>query len=139
MSSCVPKIMIMMYGSWDMEHDGQNSLSFCAIFAFYPINNPKNQNFENKKKTLEISPFYIYEPQMMIIDVWFLRYWGRRTKFLVIFDHFFPFYRTNNPKKKKKGLEMSLYTFLPQIMITWCTVSEILCAIDGRTEGKSDI
>ena len=103
MSSCVPKIMIMMYGSWDMEHDGQNSLSFCTIFAFYPINNPKNQNFENKKKTLEISPFYIYEPQMMIIDVWFLRYWGRRTKFLVIFDHFFPFYRTNNPKKRKKA------------------------------------
>ena len=66
----------MIYGSWDMECDGQNFLSFWTIFytfttlttqkikiskkwrifilddffSFYPPNNPKNQNFEKLKK-----------------------------------------------------------------------------------------
>ena len=41
----------MMYGSWDMEHNCQNFLSFWTIFCtFNPFNNPKNQNFEKMKK-----------------------------------------------------------------------------------------
>ena len=40
----------MMYGSSDMERDGQNFLSFWAIFPLLPPNNPKNQNFEKMKK-----------------------------------------------------------------------------------------
>ena len=38
----------MVYGSWDMEPDGQNVLPFWTIFALLPL---KNQNFENTKKT----------------------------------------------------------------------------------------
>ena len=46
----------MMYSSWDMECDGQNFLSFWTVFCpFSPLTTPKNQNFENGKKTLEIS------------------------------------------------------------------------------------
>ena len=52
----------MMYGSWDMEHNGHNFLSFLAIFPFYPTNNPQNQNFvkmkKKKKNCLEILSFY---------------------------------------------------------------------------------
>ena len=40
----------MMYGSWDMERDGHNFLSFWTVLPFYPPNNPKNQNFEKMKK-----------------------------------------------------------------------------------------
>ena len=46
----------MIYGSWDMECDGQNFLLFWTVFCpFSPLTTPKNQNFENGKKTLEIS------------------------------------------------------------------------------------
>ena len=41
----------MMYGSWDMECDGENFLLFWTIFLhFYPLTNSKNQNFEKMKK-----------------------------------------------------------------------------------------
>ena len=39
----------------------------------------------------------------------------------------------------KKGLEISSSeTSVPKIVITWCTVPEIWCAMDGRTEGQTD-
>ena len=41
----------MMYGSWDMECNRQNFLSFWTIFfALLPPNNLKNQNFDNMEK-----------------------------------------------------------------------------------------
>ena len=40
----------MMYGSWDMEHDRQNFLSFWMFFALLPPMDPKNQIFEKIKK-----------------------------------------------------------------------------------------
>ena len=41
----------MMYGSWDIERNGQDFLSFWTIFCpFTPSNNFKNQNFEKMKK-----------------------------------------------------------------------------------------
>ena len=41
----------IMYGSWDMEHDGHNFLSFWTI---YPTNNPKMKNFEKREKPGDI-------------------------------------------------------------------------------------
>ena len=48
----------VMHGSWDMERDGQNCLSFWTFFLpFYP--QPKKSKFwKNKKKHLEILSFY---------------------------------------------------------------------------------
>ena len=41
----------MMYGSWDMECNGENFFVILdRILPFYLINNPKNQNFEKMKK-----------------------------------------------------------------------------------------
>ena len=40
----------MMYGSWDMERDGQNFLSFWTIFCTFTPN-PKNQNQKQISKT----------------------------------------------------------------------------------------
>ena len=42
-------------------------------------------------------------------------------------------------KKWKKQLEISLfYICAPKIVIRWCTVPEICCATDGRTDGWTD-
>ena len=35
----------MMYGSWDMERNRQNFLSFWTIFCLYPPMDPEAQNF----------------------------------------------------------------------------------------------
>ena len=49
-----------------MEHRGQNLLSFWTIFCLL-TNKPKNQNFEKRKNSLEISSFYTSAPKIMII------------------------------------------------------------------------
>ena len=42
----------MMYGSSDMEHNGQNFFFILDSFLpFYPTNNPKNKNLEKRRKT----------------------------------------------------------------------------------------
>ena len=47
----------MMYGSSDMDCNGQNFLPFWAVSCSF--NNPKNENFEKMKKHLEILSFCI--------------------------------------------------------------------------------
>ena len=54
----------MMYGSWDMERDGQFFLSFWTVFVILPPNNLKNQNFEKMKK----NPGYIIILQRCTIN-----------------------------------------------------------------------
>ena len=42
----------MMYGSSDIKHNRQIFFFIlCYFLCFYPINNPKNRNFEKMKKT----------------------------------------------------------------------------------------
>ena len=49
---CTVKNSHMMYGSWDMECNGQDFLSFTTVFCpFTPLKTQKNQNFEKKEKT----------------------------------------------------------------------------------------
>ena len=47
--------------------------------------------------------------------------------------------KINILKKWKKYLEISFYISVPKIMIRWCMVPEIWCAMDRETDGKSDI
>ena len=48
---CTINVNHMKYGSWDMECDRLNFLSFWVIFLpFHPTNDLKNQNFEKMKK-----------------------------------------------------------------------------------------
>ena len=55
---CTINENLMMYGSWDMEHDRHNFLSFCNIFCTLtlppstPPSNSRNQSSENMKKKL---------------------------------------------------------------------------------------
>ena len=58
----------MMYGSWDVEHDEQNFLSFWSFFCpFMPLTAQKIKFFKKWKKNLEISSFYNSVPKNMII------------------------------------------------------------------------
>ena len=58
----------MMYGSWDMECDRQNFLSFWTAFCtFTPLTTQKIKILKNWKKSLEISSFYTSVPKIMII------------------------------------------------------------------------
>ena len=55
---CTINENLMMYGSWDMEHDRHNFLSFCNIFCTLTLppstspSNSRNQSSENMKKKL---------------------------------------------------------------------------------------
>ena len=40
----------MIYSSLDAERDKLKLVFLGHFFPFYPLKNPKNQNFENKKK-----------------------------------------------------------------------------------------
>ena len=72
----------MNYSSWEIE---QNTLSLVILghfLPFYPLKNPKNQNFEKWKKLLEISSFYT------IIWCTVPEIWSETDR---IFCHFGPF------------------------------------------------
>ena len=59
---------LMMYASWDIEHDRQNFLSFWASFCpFSPLTTQKIKILKKWKKTPgEISSFYTSVPKIMI-------------------------------------------------------------------------
>ena len=89
----------MMYGSWDMEHDRQNFLSFWTIFCiFTPLTTKKNKNFEKMENTPD-DIIQVYHKSQSY-DVWFLRYWAQQTEFFVILGNFLPFYPSNNLKNQ---------------------------------------
>ena len=77
-------------------------------------------------------------------DVRFLRYSAWQMQLFFILGHFSLFYPPNSPKnqnfkKMKKSLEISsFYICVPKIKIRWCTVPEIYCATDGRTNERKD-
>ena len=93
----------MMYGSWDMECDRQNFLSFWTVFAFChfgmlfaPLITPKIKTLKNWKKFLEISSFYTSVPKIMIICFTAPYIWGVKDVIVFILDYFLPFYSLKN-------------------------------------------
>ena len=53
----------MMYGSWDLEHDWWNFLSFWTLLCpFNPLTTRKIKILKNSKKDLEILSFYTCVP-----------------------------------------------------------------------------
>ena len=61
---CTTNDIHMMYGSWDMECDRQNFMSFWTIFCPTPLKTQKKKkHFEkNKKENIEILSFYTSAP-----------------------------------------------------------------------------
>ena len=124
----------MMYGSWDMEHDRHDFLSFWVIFCpFTPLTTWKIKILKKWKKHLEISSFYTYVQLMVIIRCIvseILSVTGRKFSH---FGHFLPFYNPENEnfeKMKKYQAILSFYRSVSKIMIICYAVTEILCMID---------
>ena len=57
----------MMYGSWDIRHDGEFFIIMGHFLPFDPPNNKKSKFWKKKKKHLEVLSFYSCVPQMTII------------------------------------------------------------------------
>ena len=131
----------MMYGSWDIECDGQNFLSFWTIFCpFTPITTRKIIILKNWKNYLEISSFYTSVPKIMIIcsmvpEIWHV---------IFHFKLFFAFYLPNSPKNQ--NLKKMKKTSGDTIILDICTKNwdqmmygswDIMQ--NRRTDGKSDV
>ena len=68
---CTKNHDYMLCCSWDMACNKCNChfSSWVIFLPFYLPNNPKNENFKNIKKHLEISSFYTSVPKIMFICV----------------------------------------------------------------------
>ena len=96
----------MMYGSWNMERQEQNFLSFGTVFCPFTHLMARKVKIKILKKMKKKKPAWrcyyfthVYR-KWRSYDVWFLRSWAWRTEFFLILDHFLPFYPTNNPKNQ---------------------------------------
>ena len=86
-----------MYGSWDVERDGQNVLSFST-----PLKKRKFKILNKMKKSLDIS-FYINVQKNhdhMLHYSWDTMRDGCNSCFF-IWGYFLPSYPPNDPKSKK--------------------------------------
>ena len=84
-----------------MEHSRQKFLSLWTFFPFYLPYGPKKSKFwKNEHHTWRYYHFTNVYHKWQSHDVWFLRYEMQQTEFLVILDHFLPFYHPNNPKNQ---------------------------------------
>ena len=119
-----------MYGSWDMEHDGQNFLSFWVIFLpFYLTSNLQNKNFEKikkKKKTLGdiILHMCTINDNHMMYGSWDME--RDRQIFLSFWTIFLPFYSSKYPENQNFEKILKMPENITLYMCTiWCMVSEI--------------
>ena len=123
-----------IHGSWDMQHNTDFFVILGHFFPFYSTNNPENQNSKKMEKHLEILSFYICVPQMTIILCVVTEIWSATDSILC---HLRPFFALSSHQQlekpefwkneEKKHLEISsFYTYVPQMMIIWCMVPEIL-------------
>ena len=119
----------MIYGSSDMECNGQNFLSFWTVFSPFTPNNPKNQNFEKLKKISEdiiILHKCTINDNHMMYGSWAIK--CNRQNFSSFWTIFCPFTHFTTRKIKilrnwKKHLEISsFYKSVPKIMIICYTV-----------------
>ena len=138
-----------VYGSWDMTCDRCTCyFSFWAILVHFTSLTAQKMKMSKKwKKHLEMSSFYTRVPKIMIVcytapEIWHVTY-------VIVIFHFglffalltppAPFPPPPNTQKNQNFKKLKLYTCVPKIMIRWCTVPEIWCATDGRTDGQKKL
>ena len=94
------KLKSYIYGAWNIRYHRQNFLSFWAIFyPFSPLTSWKMKILKLRKKTWTYHFTHLHH-KWQSCDVWFLRYEVWRTGFVVILDHFLPFYPLTTQKLK---------------------------------------
>ena len=101
----LPKIMIMLYCSWDMVHDGCNSY-FSFFFLFFALLHPNSLKYENFQKTKKTPRDVIILHKCtknynhMVYCSWDIERDGCNCYFS-FWAIFCPFYPSNLPKKWK--------------------------------------
>ena len=88
----------MMYGSWDMECNGQFFVIFCT---FIPQQPEKLKFWKNEKNTWRCYHFTHVYHKWQSYDKWFLRYGAWQTELFVILDNFLQLKNQNFEKMKK--------------------------------------
>ena len=125
----------MMYGSWDIRHDGQSFLSFRAFF--YPLTLKKTKFWKMQKKTpgdIIILHFYITNYDSLMYHSWDVE--CDRQNFLSFWAIFCPFTPLTTQKikilKKWKKIQVisSFYTSVPKIVIISYTLPDIWSVAD---------
>ena len=87
----------MLYGSWDMERDRHNFLSFWTIFCPFT---PLSKFLKYEKNTWRYYQFTNVYHKWQSYDVWLLRYGVQQIEFFVVLARFLPCYPPNNPKNQ---------------------------------------
>ena len=119
---CTKHLDDMIYSSWDAERDKLKLVFLGHFFPFYPLKNPKNQNFENKKKIAgDIIILHVYQ-KSQLYDVRFLRYRVRQTGFFVILGYFCPF--TPPPNNPENQNFEKMRKIPGDIILHICTINE---------------
>ena len=143
----VPKIMIICYTVPEIWHMMYVIVIFhfgLFFWPFIPLTAQKIKISKKWKNTWRYHHFtQVYQKSYVTL---FLRYGTWQMQLLLfILGYFLPFYcpltaqKIKISEKWKKSLEISsFYTCVPKITIRWCTVPEIWCVTDRRTNGQTE-
>ena len=101
---CTPNDNHMMYGSWNMECNRHNFLSFWFIFCpFKSLTTQKINILKKWKKPWRYYHFtHVYHTvneNHVMCGLWNMK--RNRQNFFVILGHFLPFYPADNPENQK--------------------------------------
>ena len=113
----------IMYGSWDMECDRQNFLSFWTVFCpFTPLTMRKSKFWKMKKPPGDIIILHIctINDNYVMYGSWHMEHDRQNLSFWTVFCRFTPLItqKIKILKNWKKCLEISsFYTSIPKIMI----------------------
>ena len=114
----------MIYGSWDIRHDGQGFLSFWAIFCHLILLTTRKLKILKKWKTsLEVLSFYS-SSTTTIIWCMFPEIWSTTDRIFGHFGPFFPFFPTN--KLKNQNFEKTKKILRDIIFLHVSTINENL-------------
>ena len=92
------------------------------FFFFYAPMDPEDQNFrKNVQQTWRYHFTNTYH-KWQSHDSWFLRYEIQQAEYLIILDHFLPFYLSNNPKNQ--NFEKLERTTGDIIILQMCTIND---------------
>ena len=129
----------MMYGSWDMEHDRQNFLSFWTVFCpIVPLTTRKIKILKKWKKGLQIPSFYTstknhdhmphcsWDTTCAICNFFFFLFWL-----------FFALLATQNkPNQNKPAHIMILHMRTKKLW--FCGVKFLSMVRNGGTDGQTE-
>ena len=140
----IPKITIIWYTVPEIRSETDRIFCHFGPFCpFTPTQRRKSGFWHYEKNTWRYYHLIHVYHKWQSYDATFLRYraWQNFRSFWTIFCPFIP--QTTQKIKilqqwKKRQEISSFYTFVPNIMITWCTVSETWYATDRWTDGRSE-